>query len=226
MPAEADYIVNLRKVLIEQYMLHEVGHHTLQAGGPSEAQRLVPVAHELIDIYKCLHQGEFGVGHTIDHPENFRHRLHLEVQQVRLSEPVREPMVESVSADGRMLRVNLRALRRAMADDVNRAVDDLAGVCIESARVPRGVNTRFFESLDLFMMLNRTGEIALAGNVFAFPAEWVETFLFEVHKLMRRIRQVPVFGHSEKYKRLNRPSYRVVVRSVLEASPLAGILEK
>lgn len=226
MPVDPDYIVNLRQMIIQQYMLHEVEHHTLQAGRASAAPPLVPVAHELIDIYKCLHQGEFGVGHTIDQPEGFRQRLHLEVQKFSGSEPIREPAVESVSPDGRMLRVNLRALRRAMEDDVSQAVDDLARVCIESAQVTRGYRARFLETLDLFMMLNQVGEITLAGHVFAFPTEWVERFLFEVRELMRRIRQVPVFSHSERYKRLNEPSYRVVVRSVLEASPLAGILEK
>jgi hypothetical protein len=219
-------IDGLRQVIIQQYLLHEVEHHTLQAGGAQGGLPLVPVAHGLIDIYKCLHQGEFGVGHTIDNPDGFRYRLQLEVLRDPAAEPIREPAVESVSADGGMLRINLRALRSAIAEDVHRAMDDLVGVCMESARVTQGVSARFFETLDMFMRLNRDGEIALAGHVFAFPSEWVETFLFEVRNLMRRIRQVPVFSHSEAYKRLNRPSYRVVARSVLEASPLASLLEK
>jgi hypothetical protein len=216
---------SLRQVIIQQYLLHEVEHHALQAGAGEGDLPLVPVAHGLIDIYKCLHQGEFGVAHTIDHPEGFRQRLHAEVLRGPAAELIREPAVESVSADGGMLRVNLRALRTAIVEDVDRAVNDLALVCFESAHVTRGVNARFFETLDVFMRLNRNGEIALAGHVFAFPSDWVETFFFEVRELMRRIRQVPVFSHSESYRHLNRPSYRVVVRSVLEASPLAGILE-
>lgn len=226
MSGDLNNIDGLRQVIIEQYLLHEVEHHTLQARHSQGDLPLVPAAHGLIDIYKCLHQGEFGVGHTIDRPRGFRHRLHQEVLRGSAEAPIREPAVESISADGDMLRVNLRALRSAVAEDLERAADDLARVCIESARITRGVSTRFFETLDAFVMLNRTGQIILAGHVFAFPSEWVETFLFEVRQLMRRIRQVPVFSHSENYKRLNRPSYRVVVRSVLEASPLAILLEK
>jgi hypothetical protein len=75
------------------------------------------------------------------------------------------------------------------------------------------------------MILNRSGEIVLAGQIIAFPSQWVESFLRELRQLMRRIRQVPVFSHSQRYNQLNRPSYRVVSRSVLEASSLAGILE-
>ena len=225
MPYADVNVIGLRQLISQQYMLHEVEHHALQAEGESGTAPLVPVAHELIDVYKCLHQGEFGVGHTIDHPEGFRYRLHQEVLRGP-SEPIREPAVECVSADGQMLRVNLRALRSVSAEDVSQAVDDLARVCVQSAQVTQGYSARFLETLDLFMKLNQAGEIILAGHVFAFPAEWVERFLFEVRELMRRIRQVPVFSHSERYKRLNRPSYRVVVRSVLEASPLTGILEK
>jgi hypothetical protein len=105
-------------------------------------------------------------------------------------------------------------------------VDGLAQVCLQSAHVTHGVDAHFFNALDTFMMLNRSGEIVLAGRVFAFPSQWVESFLFELRQLMRRIRQVPVFSHSQRYNQLNRPSYRVVARSALEASPLAGILER
>lgn len=219
-------ISGLRQVLVHQFLLHEVEHHNLQADPVPDDLPLVPVAHGLIDIYKCLHQGEFGVGHTIDHPDGFTERLHQEVLRTASAQIVQEPVVEPVSADGQMLRVNLQALLSTVADDVHRAVDDLAQVCIESAEVTRGDNTRFFETLDGFMMLNRAGELVLAGHVFAFPNQWVETFLFEVRELMSRIRQVPVFSHSESYKRLNRPSYRVVERSVLEESALVRILEK
>lgn len=219
-------ITGLREVIVQQFLLHEVEHHDLQAGRDQDDPPLVPVAHSLIDIYKCLHQGEFGVGHTIDHPEGFRQRLYGEVMRTAAGEPIREPVIEPISADGQMLRVNLKALRSAAADDVDQAVADLARACVESARITRGDGTRFFETLEEFKTLNRNGEIVLAGHVFAFPFQWVESFLLEVREMMRRLREVPVFSHSENYKRLNQPSYRVVVRSVLEASPLARFLEK
>ncbi len=226
MPGDADYIADLKEVIIQQFMLHEVEHHTLQTGDSREDTPIVPVAHELIDIYKCLHQAEFGVGHIIDHPEGFAQRLHQEMVSNTASEEAREPVAESISINGEVLRINLRPLRIAFIDDVDRAVDMLAQACLASARVVKGGNAHFFDTLDAFMMLNRTGEIVLAGHVFAFPSQWVETFLFELRQLMRRIRQVPVFSHSQRYKQLNQPSYRVVARSVLEASPLARILER
>jgi hypothetical protein len=215
----------MKQLLIQQFILHEVQHHALQAEPGSADNPLTPVAHGLIDIYKCLHQGEFGVGHTIDRPDGFKQRLYQEMMRGMTPDPVREPAVEAVSTDGRLLRINLRAMRGFFANDIAGAVEDLARVCIQSARVTRGDHARFFEALDIFKMLNQAGEIDVAGNVFTFPGELVDTFFFEVRKLMRRIRQVPVLSHSENYKRLNRPSYRVVERSVLEGSSLGALLE-
>jgi hypothetical protein len=215
----------MKQLLIQQFILHEVQHHALQAEPGSADNPLTPVAHGLIDIYKCLHQGEFGVGHTIDRPDGFKQRLYQEMMRGMTPDPVREPAVEAVSTDGRLLRINLRAMRGFFANDIAGAVEDLARVCIQSARVTRGDHARFFEALDIFKMLNQAGEIDVAGNVFTFPGELVDTFFFEVRKLMRRIRQVPVLSHSENYKRLNRPSYRVVDRSDLEGSSLGALLE-
>jgi hypothetical protein len=226
MSNDADYMAALREVILQQFMLHEVQHHALEAGHRRVDAPVVPAAHELIDIYKCLHQAEFGVGHIIDHPEGFGYRLHREMMRNNASKPIREPVVENLSVDGETLRVNLRPLQAAFNNDVDRAVDGLAQVCLQSAHVARGVNTRFFDALDAFMVLNRNGGIALAGYVFAFPAQSVETFLMELRQLMHRIGEVPVLSHSHRYSQLNRPSYRVVARSVLEASPLAGILER
>lgn len=225
MPWDPHRHADLRQLLIQQFILHEVQHHALQADPASADGPLTPVAHGLIDIYKCLHQGEFGVGHTIDRPDGFKQRLYQEIMRGMTPDRVREPAVEAVSTDGRMLRINLRAMRGFFVNDVAGAVDELARVCIQSARVTRGDPARFFETLDLFRMLNQAGEIVVAGNVFGFPGDLVEPFFFEVRKLMHRIRQVPVLSHSESYKRLNRPSYRVVERSVLEGSRLGGMLE-
>jgi hypothetical protein len=225
MPWNMQHHSDLNRLIIQQFMLHEVQHHDLPAGPAADPVPLIPMAHDLIDIYKCLHQGEFGVGHTIDNAEGFKARLYQEIMHGRTQTTVREPAVETVSADGRMLRVNLRALKGFFINDVAGAVDDLAWACMESARITRGDSARFFETLDRFKMLNQDGEIAVAGYVFTFPGEVVDRFLFEVRQLMHRIRQVPVFRHSERYRQLNRPSYRVVERSVLEASPLGSLLE-
>jgi hypothetical protein len=223
---DPELAASLKQLLIQQFMLHEVEHHTLQAGASSASVPAMPVAHGLIDIYKCLHQGEFGVGHTIGHPEGFKQRLFQEMANGPAPDLIREPAVENISLDGRMLRINLRAVRSLYADNLEWAVEDLSRVCIASAEISQGSSDHFFLTLDQFKKLNKEGQIVLAGNIFAFPPAMVEDFLIEVRQLMQRIGQVPVFSHSETYRQLNRPSYRVAERSVLQTSPMEVLLEK
>lgn len=215
----------LRQLLTLQFMLHEVQHHQLMSGNSLSHPPLMPIACTLVDIYKCLHQGEFGVGHTIDQPERFKKRLFQEIQQEAVANHIDEPAVESVSADGTMLRVNLRPLRHFYGNAVSPAVEGLSQVCVDSAQISQGSDSRFFQTLDKFARINQAGEIALAGHIFAFPHAMVEAFLSEVDKFVDKIGQIPVLSHSDIYRRLNRPSYRVVERSVLESSPLAALLE-
>lgn len=215
----------LRQLLIQQFMLHEVQHHHLSGGNPLVRPPLLPVAHSLIDIYKCLHQGEFGVGHTIDHPERFKQRLNQEIRREAAADPVDEPAVEAVSADGAMLRVNLRPLRRFFNEETAAAVEGLTRVCLASARIRRGSASRFFDTLDRFKRINQAGGIALAGYSFIFPNGMVETFLSEVRSYTRKTGHIPVLSHSASYRRFNRPAYRVVERSVLQASPMAALLD-
>jgi hypothetical protein len=59
---------------------------------------------------KCLHQGEYGVGYTIEYPEGFKQRLNQELMREATPDRIREPAAENVSPDGKMLRINLRAL--------------------------------------------------------------------------------------------------------------------
>jgi hypothetical protein len=226
LPDDPEFTTSLRQLLIQQFMLHEVEHHRLQSGASSADIPITPVAHGLIDIYKCLHQGEFGVGHTIGHPEGFNQRLFQEMAGGPAPDPIREPAVENISLDGRTLRVNLRAVKNLYMDNLENAVADLSRVCIESAGITRGSSDNFFLTLEQFKKINQEGQIALADHIFAFPPMMVEDFMIEVRDLMLRIGQVPVFSHSETYRRLNRPSYRVAERSVLKASPLGVLLEK
>lgn len=219
---DTEKIDAIGQMLIGQFMLHEIQHHELLGQDVS----LTPIAHGLIDIYKCLHQGEFGVGHIIDHAEGFRQRLYQDLL-TGWTERVecREPLIENVSAEGQILRINLRPLKRLYGDNAAAAADDLALICIKSARITKGRRERFFETLDLFQMLNQAGEIVLGGTAFIFPQDRVASFLFEIRRLMRDIGHVPVFSHSELYRQLNRPSYRVVERSILAASPIADFIE-
>lgn len=215
---------NLRDLLVQQYLLHEVDHHPFsvtQNGGATPAK---PLAHDLIDIYKCLHQGEFGVAHTIDDPDRFRDRLYHELLGIGPASD--EPVLENVAIDGAILRVNLRPYGALFVNDMEKACDLLAGACLESAGIPKGNSNRFLTVLYGFRNLNNAGELVVGNATYKFPPEMVGRFLKEVRDLARRLGEIPVFSHSPAYRRLNSPSYRVVDRSAIQQSALAFILNR
>jgi hypothetical protein len=215
---------NLRKLLIDQFLLHEVQHHEAYAlQGDEEIQR-EPRAHSLVDVYKCLHQGEFGVGHLIDDPNRFQNRL---LQDMLELEPrTDEPILENVSIDNAVMRLNLRPYRAFYADDIENAGQILAQVCLQSAAMAKGDTEHFFSVLKWFQDLNHAGELRVGNTVYSFSTELVEYFLQEIRNFAHRMGEIPVLSHSPNYRQLNTPSYRVVDVSVLRQSVLASLFEK
>lgn len=220
-----DERAGVRQVLNQQLLLHEIAHHSLQAAEQHQRTVVTPRAHELMDIYKCLHQGEFGVEHNIGNPEGFTGRLRQEMNSCGPEKPETEPVLESIHENAQVLRVNLRPLIRLMNGDMGTIVSQLTEVCLESAHATRGKADIFKKKLIAFHDLNQAGELRIGGHAFVFPQPAVERFLFEVRQLALQINRVPVFSHSEIYRQLNRPAYRVVDRSVLEASPLKMLVK-
>ncbi len=212
----------LRDALIQQYMLHEAPHHDRLAGEGGEPARIAPMAHTLTDIYKCLHQAEFGIGHSIENPDHFRDQLYREFER---AEPwAREPLLETIDTEGAVFRVNMRPYKALFAQDQETGRRRLLHVCMDSEQHRKGVSDRFLMSLDGFKKLNAAGELAIGRNVFAFAEAAVDRFFLELRSLFRRVGGVPVFSHSPIYRQFNAPSYRVVERDVLMNSPLAEII--
>ena len=212
----------VRDLLILQYALHEAGHHSGTGRPISPDARVVPKAHTVSDIYKCLHQGIFGVGHSIRNPEDFGHRLAQELDRARPT--AGEPLTENVSPDGSMLRINLHPFRSLFMGDEEKGGELLVKVCLESAAMNTGSPERFFADLEFFRVFNNTGQLEVDGRIFSFPQHTVESFLYEIGKLISASGRIPVLSHSSTYRDLNDPSYRVVHRSVLMRSPLAFLM--
>jgi hypothetical protein len=214
----------LRNVLLTQYACHEANHHPELAGGATERVPTVPKAHTLADIYKCLHQGEFGVGHSIEDPTTFARRLAFELLEAEPNST--EPLLENVSSSGSVFRVNLRPYRRRFAGRDEWASSLLVQICLDSAVVHKGSDKDFIASLAWFRELNNSGELAIQGRCYMFPGELVDLFLRQVNDFIKKAESIPVLSHSPVYKKYNAPSYRVVDRASLEGSALAFLLEE
>jgi hypothetical protein len=209
----------LRRLLRQQYAWHEVPHWPQAHEG---GEVVTPRVHALTDIYKCLHQGEFGVGHLISSPDLFRELLARELY--RTGQTVDEPLFEEVAPDGSVRRLNIRPYGLLLTPDLDRAVELLVEVCLASSKLHKGNPDRFLETLELFQGLNDRGELAAAGLTFIFPPALVANFLSQVRDFLGQHEALPVLSHSSVYRQLNRPSYRVVDLAVLRQSSLAFLL--
>ncbi|MDR3566392.1 MAG: hypothetical protein P4L43_00030 [Syntrophobacteraceae bacterium] len=212
----------IRDVLVRQFELHEV-RWSLSEGAEPSTTHVPPLAHAVQDIYKCLHQGTFGVGHIIDNAQNFRGRLLSEI--LRAKSVREEPSLERVSPDGLVLRVNLRPFRALFKDNEQMGCELLLDVCVKSAAITTGFEADFLLSLESFGELNTGGQLKAGGMVFAFPEYIVDGFMREVRTFVSKTGFFPVLSHSPTYRSLNEPSYRVVHATVLEASPLAAWIQ-
>lgn len=214
----------LRELLCSQYELHEAVHQPSDSLPGRAESPIVPLAHTTADIYKLLHQGEFGVGHSIRDIEHFGRNL---AKELLLADPdARDPLLERVSVDGSVFRVNLGPYRRLFRDDETNACVLLFRVCLASARARRGNEVNFLAELSSFQDLNNKHRLTVGERVFAFPSETVDLFLHEVSAFVERFGTVPVLSHSPVYKRFNAPSYRVVDLESLENSDLSMLLRE
>lgn len=213
----------VKELLILQYALHEVRHLPRKGAERAPDSFVVPIAHSVSDIYKCLHQGIFGVGHSIRDRADFKRRLAHELDLARAT--AGEPLLEQVSPDGLVFRINLRPFRALFANDLGQGCELLLQVCMESAAIETGSSARFFAVLDLFRDLNKSGELVAEGQAFVFPQLMVDGFLQEIRQLVLRSGFVPVLSHSPTYRSYNQPSYRVVHWQALMQSPLSPLIQ-
>lgn len=223
-PPSSPVMWGLRELICSQYLLHEAIHRGADSVTESEGSPTIPLVHTPADIYKLLHQGEFGVGHSIRDVEQFGRNLARELMYADPSS--QDPLLESVSLDGLVFRVNLGPYRRIFEGEESNACVLLFQVCLASASAPRGNEVNFLAALSTFQTLNNDYELTAGEEILAFPPRVLDLFLQEVTVFVERFGTVPVLSHSPVYKRFNSPSYRVVDRPALAHSALAFLLEK
>jgi len=204
----------LIQIIAGQYRWHEARFQPAVPStlGSGSGALFEPRICTIQDIYKCLHQGEFGVGHLLREVDRARARFEKEFEEAAPGEE--EPLEEIVSPDGQILRINFRPYKAQMGTNPI-AREKLFQSCVASAQIPRGSPERFFKTLEEFLQLNHSHSIQVHGIIYAFPPGIIENFLEGVEKAWRQTGQLPVYPHSATYRSYNAPAYRVVHRRVL-----------
>lgn len=148
------------------------------------------------DFYKLLYQGVFGVGHILG--ERARGRLQEEAASIDLADHPDEPLVEAVSADGAMVRVNLRPyLRQSLS------LDRFYEAMKETSK-DQGAPEKFLHAWSVFH------ELAISGALEVDHGE-LDSLDHDLHEKGPRPHH-----HSEPYRVAYYPAYRVVKRETLE----------
>ena len=149
------------------------------------------------DFYKLLFQGVFGVGHILG--EGARGRLQGEAASIDIQDHPEEPKIERVSADGSMVRVNLRPYLRQ-----NLSLDRLYEA-MEGSSKETGIPEKFLYAWSVFHKLAVSGSIQVdLGELDSLNQELKEKGPSPHH-------------HSESYRDAYYPAYRVVKREALDS---------
>jgi hypothetical protein len=149
------------------------------------------------DVYKLLYQASMGAEHLLTDTAGVRAYLAEELSGID-SGFATEPLLERISPDGEMVRVNLRPFRA-----LNLPAESLVQAMFTSAAETVADTALLYRWWDDYSSLVGHGVISPA------PEDMVEWD--------GRVRrgQIGPFHHSEAYEMANRPAYRVVRRDVI-----------
>jgi hypothetical protein len=145
------------------------------------------------DVYKMLYQANFGVEHLLSDTAGVRSYLieEMATMDTTLEE---EALIERISTDGEVVRVNLRPFRKQNLDP-----ELLIRAMFASAAAMKPDTLLFVRQWREFRDLVRYG-------LLNFPMSDVERLSATVEA-----GEIPPMHHSAEYKVANRPAYRVVL---------------
>lgn len=145
------------------------------------------------DVYKLLYQAEFGAEHMVHDTESALEYFEQEYSKTEPNE--KEELLEQISPDGKIYRVNIGAYK-ARFDDKGK--EEFFEVFIESSEKIKG-------SGSLQGLIGKWQEFKdINSQKKYFSKQQVE--LFEHSIIMSGF---PFVSHSSQYKARNKPAYRV-----------------
>lgn len=148
-------------------------------------------AMEPTDAVKLLYQNTFGGGHLIrDEAAALRY---LRREYAATPRDPAKPLTEAIGNG--LLRVNLAALPENRLEELGQAF-------LRSARLCQGTLEDFLPKLVLLRELT-------AAGVFGFSAEALDSYLSDYAQA-----GYPMVSHSDTYRRLYHPAYRVVLEAL------------
>lgn len=144
------------------------------------------------DVYKLLYQGVRGPEHLITSPTAFTEQLTAEWESLDLAGG--DPLWEAVRSDGSLMRLNLRPYKAKGGQ-----LDRLVTACLETGHRLWGTRTELQQAWHNFTTACKDPAWSgLAPQEVESFTSWLEANGF------------PAVHHSERYRSLYHPAYRLV----------------
>lgn len=154
---------------------------------------------EVEDLYKLVYQSAMGISHFISNPEKAREYLNWEMSHLKDGEDI--DLSEPLSPDGVMIRVNLYKYKQGGGE-----ADDLFEAMMKSAENHQPSIEKIEKYWDYL------ADMAESGKLPFTPSE-LESFFEEMGAM-----NFPAVHHSETYRELYHPAYRVILSEYLPRS--------
>ena len=151
---------------------------------------------QVLDLYKLIHQGVFGCEHAYVDEENARLMLEQEIK----NKPgyMAEPVIDPISVDGQIVRVNLRPYFAGGGNLLS-----LAEAFILTARKYKGIDSTFIRYWGYVEKMAAMGDLIF--NIDDMSKEFA---------ILKQAGFPPVH-HTDEYVKAYEPAYRVVLREYL-----------
>ncbi len=156
---------------------------------------------EIQDAYKLLYQGNLGIEHIMGDTIAAKEYLDYEMASINAGEFPEEPLIENISTDSSIVRINLRPFKRLGLD----ATTLWRVMVVSSQSYPR-INEKFLHSWKLCLALCEDG-------VLPFEPEKVRLFEDQMRNNHYRSSH-----HSNQYTDTYKPAYRVVLLNEFKKS--------
>jgi hypothetical protein len=182
-------------------LLGACGHKSDSIVPVLQAQLRRYPAMQIEDVYKLVYQAAFGNGHLITDAAEARAYLRSELDSVAAD--ATEPLAESLSPDGSVVRVNLRPFK-ARGVDPELLVDAMLASAPRLHAQPEAFDRWWQEIVD-----------AAARGTIPFDSAALRSFANA-----KKADGYPAIHHSAAYESRYHPAYRVVLREL--ALPAIG----
>jgi 8-oxo-dGTP pyrophosphatase MutT (NUDIX family) len=151
---------------------------------------------QIEDLYKLAHQAALGSEHAVEDEDAARVWLKRELDKI--TESASEPLLDEISGDGGIVRVNLRPYMKIEGDP-----ESLFRAFIQTANQFKGSPEALVLNWRVIEYLAQRGEIHL-------PYEGLRAFMKKMQSS-----GYPALHHSDRYQLAYKPSYRVIARQAL-----------